>query len=300
MPSLKVLSTTHLPVIVTSKRYPTKLKKYIIELELKLESKQQEMMSLSDIIPNVRNTKPKSSKSNKTCKTQTVPTMTAFSALERSLLETRIKLQRGADLKVQQMENAAHEKATKYLAEHTAAALELENTRLEGELRFRITNTQELLKKKDLIEQENKALERDQAVREDLLRLRIQRVSEAQLREKKAALQKKDRVVSAKKEVFKKLSAKYPSLKRDGMLPTVSDDIHKPATADSSLSRATFSGNNKTGLGPTRVMKPVVVAGSGKAAVPNQKDTSTAEHENGSFASGLQWEISDDDDEEFL
>ncbi|KAJ3242966.1 hypothetical protein HDU77_010611 [Chytriomyces hyalinus] len=43
-----------------------------------------------------------------------------------------------------------HMKRQKYLAEHTAA-LELENTRLEGELRFCITNTQDLLKKKDLI-----------------------------------------------------------------------------------------------------------------------------------------------------
>ncbi|KAJ3266211.1 hypothetical protein HDU77_002022 [Chytriomyces hyalinus] len=279
------------------------LKKYIIELELKLESKQQEMMSLSDIISKRSKHEAEIVKIKQDMQDADRAHNDRVSALERSLLETRIKLQRDADLKIQQMENAAHEKATKYLAEHTAA-LELENTRLEGELRFCITNTQDLLKKKDLIEQENKALERDQAVREDLLRLRIQRVSEAQLREKKAALQKKDRVVSAKKEVFKKLGAKYPSLKRDGMLPTVSDDIHKPATADSSLSCATLSGKNKSRLGPNAaekpVMKLVVVAGSGKAAVPNQKDTLTAEHENGSFASGLQWEISDEDDEEFL
>ncbi|KAI9350790.1 hypothetical protein BDR26DRAFT_930095 [Obelidium mucronatum] len=287
------------------------LKNVIVELELKLESKQQEMMGLSDIISKRSRHEAEIIKVKQDIADTDRSHNEKVAILERSLLETRIKLQREADLKIQEMENAAQEKATNYLKEH-AAAMEIENVKLETELRKCIVTTQELLKKKALIENENLALERDQKVREDLLKLRIERVMEAQSREKKNDLVKSQRVVSAKRDIFKSIGAKYPNLKRDGLLP--GDDAAEDHRAQSRLStteaglRRATTGKYKpkiSGGGQDRpVLKLVVMAGSEKSDVQTLEAKGTKDHTQ-TMADTIaelshKWEISDDSDEEFF
>ncbi|KAJ3030954.1 UNVERIFIED_CONTAM: hypothetical protein HDU68_007154 [Siphonaria sp. JEL0065] len=285
------------------------LKNVIIELELKLEAKQQEMMGLSDIISKRSRHEAEIIKVKQDITDTDRAHNEKVAILERSLLETRIKLQREADLKIQEMENAAQEKATNYLKEH-AIAMENENVKLEAELRNCIVTTQELLKKKELIEAENQALEREQKVRQDLLKLRIERVMEAQSREKKKDMVRSHRVMSAKKDIFKNISTRYPNLKRDGLLPLDDGEeaqrLSRLRTAES-LRQAT-NGKYKakiSGGGQERpVLKLVVMAGSDKT------DTTAAESKgvldeatktaNMIAELSHKWEISDDSDEEFF
>ncbi|KAJ3074801.1 hypothetical protein HDU99_001665, partial [Rhizoclosmatium hyalinum] len=286
------------------------LKNVIIELELKLESKQQDMMGLSDIISKRSRHEAEIIKIRQDIIDSDRAHNEKVAILERSLLETRIKLQREADLKIQEMENAAQEKATNYLKEH-AAAMEVENIRLEAELRRCITNTQELLKKKELIERENHDLEREQIVREDLLKLRISKVMDSQAHEKKLDLLRRERVVSAKRDIFKKIGAKYPNLKRDGLLPASNEAIgtvqSKPESSESALRLATANSQRgkksyTSGTQDRPVLKLVVMAGSGKAEA---EDAKAAAKESARAMSVMEelahkWEISDGSDDEFL
>ncbi|KAJ3288887.1 hypothetical protein HDU79_004488 [Rhizoclosmatium sp. JEL0117] len=286
------------------------LKNVIIELELKLESKQQDMMGLSDIISKRSRHEAEIIKIRQDIIDSDRAHNEKVAILERSLLETRIKLQREADLKIQEMENAAQEKATNYLKEH-AAAMEVENIRLEAELRRCITNTQELLKKKELIERENHDLEREQIVREDLLKLRISKVMDSQAHEKKLELLRRERVVSAKRDIFKKIGAKYPNLKRDGLLPASNEAIgtvqSKPESSESALRLATANSQRgkksyTSGTQDRPVLKLVVMAGSGKAEA---EDAKAAAKESARAMSVMEelahkWEISDGSDDEFL
>ncbi|KAJ3212612.1 hypothetical protein HDU82_008834 [Entophlyctis luteolus] len=203
------------------------LKATIADLELKLESKQQEMMGLSDIISKRSRHEAEIIKIRQDIADADALHAKKVATLERSLLETRIKLQREADAKIREMENAAQEKAAQYLAQHTAA-LEVENKRLEEELRTCIMNTQALLRRKDAIERENKAMEREQKVREDMLKLRVSRVAEAQLKEKKSILLQKSLAAQAKLQILENLSAKHPDLKQQGLLQSASDNAAVP------------------------------------------------------------------------
>ena len=104
--------------------------------------------------------------------------------LERDLLETRMKLRKEAEAKIKSMESAAHEKAAKYLSDHTAS-LESENNELEQQLKVISRNTQELIRRKENLERENRELEQEQRIRDDLVRLRIEKVQNVQQRDKK-------------------------------------------------------------------------------------------------------------------
>ncbi|ORY32415.1 hypothetical protein BCR33DRAFT_723452 [Rhizoclosmatium globosum] len=246
------------------------LKNVIIELELKLESKQQDMMGLSDIISKRSRHEAEIIKIRQDIIDSDRAHNEKVAILERSLLETRIKLQREADLKIQEMENAAQEKATNYLKEH-AAAMEVENIRLEAELRRCITNTQELLKKKELIERENHDLEREQIVREDLLKLRISKVMDSQAHEKNWIFQSK---------------------------PESSESALRLATANSQRGKKSYT----SGTQDRPVLKLVVMAGSGKAEA---EDAKAAAKESARAMSVMEelahkWEISDGSDDEFL
>ncbi|KAJ3294958.1 hypothetical protein HK104_003164 [Borealophlyctis nickersoniae] len=110
------------------------------------------------------------------------------SELERTLLEARMKFQKEAEAKIRAMESAAHEKASKYLSDHTTT-LEAENARLAHQLRACISRTQDLISRKDTLEQENKKLEREKAVREAILRVRVKKIVGAE----KAMVRERDK-----------------------------------------------------------------------------------------------------------
>ncbi|KAJ3071008.1 hypothetical protein HDU98_005932 [Podochytrium sp. JEL0797] len=284
----------------------SQLTQTILDRELTLEAKQQEMMGLSDVISKrsrheaeiirVRQDMADSERMHKEKEGQ----------MERALLETRIKLQREADMKIQEMESAAQEKAKAYLAEH-AAAMEAENGKLEAELRKCLTETQELLKRKEVIERENEELLRQKKMREDLLRIRIEKVVESQNREKKREAAKKERVLSAKRDIFKHIGSKYPNLKREGLLPSSMDSVTKQVDGSQEALRKATVGKAKSKFAPNGnqekpVLKVTVMAGIDKVATP-QADAELEKAKRAASAIAAlssKWEISDDSDEEFL
>ncbi|KAJ3111125.1 hypothetical protein HDU96_005973 [Phlyctochytrium bullatum] len=155
------------------------LKAMAVELEMKLEAKQQEIMQLTDVMTKRARHESELAKIRKEIADADALHAQAIADLERSLLEVRIKLQREADAKITEMENAAQEKAAKYLSDHTTA-LEAENRKLEIQLRKCILATQEYIARKDLLETENKELLRRLKVRDNLLKLRTQAIVKSQ------------------------------------------------------------------------------------------------------------------------
>ncbi|KAJ3334102.1 hypothetical protein HDU76_010224 [Blyttiomyces sp. JEL0837] len=169
-----------------TKRKVNELKRLIQDLEFKLEAKQQEMMNLSDIVSKRSKYEAEIARIRKEIEAEDAIHQANVDELERSLLETRIKLQKEADAKIAEMEAAAQEKAAAYLSDHFKA-LEEENKKLERELRSCIVSTQDLLARKEVLEKENKELEREKKIQEDLLRMRVASVANAQKNIKNSA-----------------------------------------------------------------------------------------------------------------
>ena len=139
--------------------------------------------------------------------------------IERSLIETRIKVQKEADAKLQTMQSEAQKKAIHYLAEHTEA-LEIENRKLEEELNRCNQITQNQILKKEALEKENKELEIEQKLKGDLVRLRLLKIQEAQ----------RKRMMSQERQRTKKIEARRLEIQR--VLQGKGIDILKvPSTA---------------------------------------------------------------------
>ncbi|KAJ3106525.1 hypothetical protein HDU97_006118 [Phlyctochytrium planicorne] len=191
------------------------LKALAVELEVKLEGKQQEIMHLSDVMVGHNNNillltidkarrsrhEAEISRIRKEIADADAKHAQAVSDLERNLLEVRMKLQREADAKIADMECAAQEKAAKYLSDHTTA-LEAENRKLESQLRTCILTTQELILKKDNLEKENKELTRRLQVRSDILKVRVDSVIQAQIEEKRQRDAHKERIIALKSQLI--------------------------------------------------------------------------------------------------
>jgi hypothetical protein len=90
-------------------------------------------------------------------------------------------VQKEADLKIQVMQTEAHDRAYNYLKEHTSA-LDEENLKLENELHKLLEKTQEQLQRKRILEEENSQLEREERLRQDLIRIRLERIQKAQIK----------------------------------------------------------------------------------------------------------------------
>jgi hypothetical protein len=67
------------------------------------------------------------------------------------------------------------------LKEHTSA-LDEENLKLENELHKLLEKTQEQLQRKRILEEENSQLEREERLRQDLIRIRLERIQKAQIK----------------------------------------------------------------------------------------------------------------------
>nr|KAJ3421138.1 hypothetical protein HK105_004395 [Polyrhizophydium stewartii] len=155
------------------------LKDMIMEQELKLSAKESEIMQLSDTMARRAKHDAEIAKIRKEMQASESEHLAKMAELERTLLETRMRLQKEAEAKIKSMESAAHEKAAKYLADHTTA-LEAENSRLERELRHITLVTQQQIQQKERLEQENRELEREQRLRRDLVGIRLKKIHEAQ------------------------------------------------------------------------------------------------------------------------
>ncbi|KAJ3196851.1 hypothetical protein HK101_007465 [Irineochytrium annulatum] len=190
------------------------LKLLTMELEVKLNDKQMEITQLTDVMVKRSRHEAEIAKIKKEMEEADVKHAQSVSDLERSLLEVRIKLQREADIKIQEMENAAQAKAAKYLSDHTTA-LEAENRKLEKELRRCIKVTQEYIARKDALEKENRELVREQQVREDLLQLRIDRVVQAEQREKGQSARRRQAMAAERARVVSDGVARLPGLLED-------------------------------------------------------------------------------------
>ncbi|KAI9202965.1 uncharacterized protein BJ171DRAFT_600414 [Polychytrium aggregatum] len=172
------------------------LKALLVEQEMKLEAKQEEMLRLSDVMSKRARYEAEIAKIKKEMQDAEADHHRKLAEVERQLLEARMKHQKEADNKIKMMESAAHEKAAKYLEDHTLA-IENENRTLEKELQRYIQITKESLLKKEALEKKNKELLREQILREDMVRLRISRIK---AKEKKERLLRQER----KKEAMEK------------------------------------------------------------------------------------------------
>ncbi|KAJ8330986.1 hypothetical protein QVD99_001206 [Batrachochytrium dendrobatidis] len=151
----------------------------LVDFEMKLAAKETEIMQLSDTM--ARRTKHEGEMANirKEMQNAELNHLTEMADLERSLLEARMKLQKEAENKIKSMESAAHEKAAKYLTDHTTA-LEAENSRLSQDLRKVTLATQQQIAHIECLERENRELEREQRLRHDLVKIRLKKIVEAQ------------------------------------------------------------------------------------------------------------------------
>lgn len=170
----------------------------IIELEGTLESKNQEMLKLSDVMGKRARHEAEIARIRKEMQISESEHQSKVAEIERNLIETRFKTQRDADAKLQVMQSEAHERAVRYLKEHTAA-LEEENVFLEQELNRCNLLTQEQISRKEVLERENKELEREQKLRQDLVHIRLLRIENAQVHREKMNQKKNQKIISEKK-----------------------------------------------------------------------------------------------------
>ncbi|KAI8902303.1 hypothetical protein BC833DRAFT_399805 [Globomyces pollinis-pini] len=113
--------------------------------------------------------------------------------MEKSLLDTRIRLQKESDEKIRIMEAAAEEKAAKYLADHSST-LEKENRLLEIELEKMSIKVKRLLERKDQLTNENSELEREQRLKQDLVTIRLKNISNAEEKERRERYKRSCRI----------------------------------------------------------------------------------------------------------
>ena len=118
--------------------------------------------------------------------------------IERTMIESRFKIQRDADSKLQVMQSEAHEKAINYLRNHTSA-LEEENVKLEDELNRCNLKTQQQLGRKEVLEKEIRELEREQRLRQDLAQIRLLKVQHAQAKRDAANQLENQKLIQDKK-----------------------------------------------------------------------------------------------------
>ncbi|KAH6571173.1 hypothetical protein BASA61_001794 [Batrachochytrium salamandrivorans] len=159
------------------------LRVQLSDYEMKLAEKESKIMQLSDIMARRKKHEDEMNSIQKEMQFAESEHLHKMAALERTLLETRMKLQKEADAKINSMESAAHEKAERYLKDHTTS-LELENAQLDLELRKTTFATQQQIQLKERLEQENRELKCEQRLRHDLVRIRLQKIVESQESEK--------------------------------------------------------------------------------------------------------------------
>ena len=219
-------------------------------------------------------------------------------ALEKSLLEERIAQQKTADATIASMQEAAQAKANKFLEDHTTALaienkliflislcnqlkrLNFQKRSLEKELKQTVLTTQSLLEVKARLEKENVALRREQTVREDLVRIRVGAVHDAQVAGRVEEETRRRRAVRGQNEVLRQALEKTGLPDVDGLgtraegkgegvvgLPKYAQKGIRPSKTGKSGGGGVFNEQN--------ILKVQVVVGSGSDKVLGSKTNST-------------------------
>jgi uncharacterized membrane protein YfhO len=125
--------------------------------------------------------------------------------LEKSLLDTRMKLQLDSDEKIKIMESEAEQKAAKYLADHTTQ-IERENRQLQQQLTKLTVKTSRLIARKDQLIHENKELERQQRISNDIIKLRLEKMKKAEEKQHLMRQKRQNILTKQREEYLKRLS----------------------------------------------------------------------------------------------
>ncbi|KAI9098676.1 hypothetical protein DFS34DRAFT_81650 [Phlyctochytrium arcticum] len=180
------------------------LRKQIFDLEDKIETKQQEVQSLSDVMSRRARHEADIAHLRKEMHESEQQHQARIAELERTLLEERIRVQKETDSKIREMESAAHEKAHKYLTTHISV-LDTDNDKLSAQLKALIAKTQALLAQKANLEVENVQLRRDATVRQDVLNIRLQKVVDAEARRLRLRDRKREAGRKTRKEALERV-----------------------------------------------------------------------------------------------
>ncbi|ORZ37718.1 hypothetical protein BCR44DRAFT_1497757 [Catenaria anguillulae PL171] len=143
----------------------------IAVLQEKLDSKNQEIVSLSDVLHQRQRHETQLSELKSALEAAQATHTRQVLALERTLLEERVRVQRRNAARVAAMQAAAQHQALTSLAEHTSE-LSTENERMAAELKEAVARTQAMQRERTRLEEECKRLEREVEVRERVARVR--------------------------------------------------------------------------------------------------------------------------------
>ncbi|KAJ3302093.1 hypothetical protein HDV03_005437 [Kappamyces sp. JEL0829] len=179
----------------------------IAELEVKLSSKEDEFLQLSDTMAKRTKHYQDLTKIREEIKSAELDHQDMLLKMEKNLLDMRMKLQKESEEKIKEMEAAAEEKAAKYLSDHSSA-MERDNRRLERLLAQMTLKTQRLIEKKDQLLHENHELEREHRVRNDLVALRLSKIAQAEAREQKRKEGRRQKLARARQLFMSKAMAK--------------------------------------------------------------------------------------------
>ncbi|OUM66200.1 hypothetical protein PIROE2DRAFT_6636, partial [Piromyces sp. E2] len=164
------------------------IENYIAELEVKIEAKKQEIKTYADIqSERLKHESEIDRLTNSINKTKQQHEL-EISNLERELLQNRVKIQQQTELTIKNMEAVAQEKASKYLNEYIGM-LDKDNDRLEVGLAMAIKTTDQLMKEKNRLEQENQVLRHENKYRDSIANIRLRRINRAIENKKKTDTQ---------------------------------------------------------------------------------------------------------------
>ncbi|KAJ3089249.1 hypothetical protein HK102_006833 [Quaeritorhiza haematococci] len=242
------------------------LQETIVDLQLKLDTKAEEISHLSDIMQQRAKHEAEVIKIREEIRAAETAHRDKVSQIEHKLLETRLRLQREAEARIRNMENAAQEKAAKYMNAHLSD-LATSNASLSAQLRTLMQTTQSQLALKDSLEQQNTILARELRVREDVLALRLRKVKEAEDKRKHVLIEERKKRREAKKIVVKEV------MRRCGMLMKEEEERAVAGVADEQEVKAA-----ERGEGSARSRLPDV-GENGDEGEANNGDAREAEDE---------------------
>ncbi|KAJ3012468.1 hypothetical protein HKX48_006268 [Thoreauomyces humboldtii] len=193
------------------------LRAQLAEMEEKIEQKQEEVNGLSDVMAHRARHEADIERLQREMQDAERVHRSEIQELERTLLEERIKVQKETDVKIKEMESAAHEKAHGYLTSHIAT-IDAENEKLSHHLRHLIVKTQQLLTQKSALEVENSQMARDATVRQDIVQLRLDRIAEAERRRSKDHEEKRKKGREVRRKAMEAVAARWSNASDPGLV----------------------------------------------------------------------------------
>ncbi|KAI9222287.1 hypothetical protein BC828DRAFT_404162 [Blastocladiella britannica] len=201
------------------------LKADITELQDRLDSKNKEIVSLSDVLHQRQRHEAHLASLKASLEAARSEHTRSVLELERSLLEQRVHVQRSHAANVSAMQSAAQEQALASLTQH-ASEMSKENDVFVVELKEAVARTMELTRERDRILETCSTLEKEVAIRQRLSRKRDAKVHAA--------------VVSATKKM-----APVDTSEATKPTPPLPSSTSAPATVESDHTAKSKAGNDK-------------------------------------------------------